>query len=204
MTKKTTDHFAAMRAACGDDETRPHLHEPFAARIFDRDYTVATDGHRLHAIREAWTGRTHELAPAEGFRKMIESYADTCAQLGEVDAEALTYHVAQFPRRWDLRLQLCPGREHVLRAVLECTTKRPRLDLLGDGALVGLGFDLQPEAAVRGFDLRYLADAVTLAATHSVMLWGSLEEALSPIMFTPYMQHPREAERLALVMPMRL
>lgn len=190
-----TPHGAAELLEPFCDPDKSELESVFHVDVGGNTYVAGSDGARMHLLR--WHGpRFCDRDDAPSFGEYVERMA--AEPLGELGATRLTSWVRLLPSRWYLESELSAGDTVRVAALRQCG---------GEHILecnVDLGASLEATAKSRGFDLRLLADAVKFCETASVSLWGHPRDSLTPGFVTPYGVRPCEAERFAVVMPIRL
>jgi len=199
---KTTDRKSLERA-CSPDDSRPHLHHTFAATIWGHRWLVATDGHRLHALRDV---PRHELGSALVDRPDAPPAGDVVysepesLELRMLLAPEALKPLRTVPRSWDVAVHAATA-----GCTVEAWVKGTRVMLPCEP---GWPFATQGERRV-SFELRYMLDAVAFVAGNALSVVNVYQhrDALMPLMLTDCrwpeaVKHP--ATRLALVMPRRM
>lgn len=191
---------ACIAHAVSSDETREILNKPFG-QVFKangKGYICGTDGHRMAIVQsDEWARYARTNAPpAEHVLPLQAKW------LGEISAAAFE-DLDCFPKSWTVNLQISPlGAE--LRVSVEKGSGKSRKTLRP------FGFNRVPVACMKleqltfdfGINLPYLLDAVEFIGTGSVHVWGT--ESLAPLAFTASSKPILEAQRVAVVMPVRL
>jgi hypothetical protein len=185
------------------DETRAHMCKPWGQVINGRGFICGTDGHRLHAAAcapDAWQGYKRDNAPPG--EQVIPWDAKW---LGEVNVGALD-DARAFTARWIVAVDVQP---HAVLAHVSVKTGSGKasktLRPFGIGGVRVDWFKLEQLAFSFGMDLHYLLDALDFVGTGIVHLWGGGKTPeLSPVAFSSSSKPLREADRVAVVMPMRV
>jgi hypothetical protein len=184
--------------AVSTDETREYLNKPWGQVMNGRGFVCGTDGHRLHAVAcEAWdTFKRGNAPPAEQVIPWDEAKRVGELELGRLDDARV------FPAKWNVKLDVQP---HVVLAHVSVKRGKSKGDAYPFGR-DGVRVDwLKLDALTFGFGMHldYLLEAVDFVGTGLVQVWGS--EPLAPFAFTSTkVTTLREADRIAIVMPMRI
>ncbi len=183
--------------AVSTDGTREYLNKPWGQVMNGRGYIVGCDGHRLLAAPSAaWHEYKRDNAPPA---EQVVPW-DDARLLGEINFQQLD-DARAFPAKWEVKVSVQP--KTMLAHVRVPRGKKADLRPFGFEGVAVNWFKLDALTFTFGMNLPYLLDAVDFVGTSIVQVWGS--EELAPFAFaSPKAKTLREADRIAVVMPMRI
>lgn len=189
--------LALVAPAVSTDEARERLNKPWGQLMNGRGFICSTDDHRLHAVQcDAWHAhKRNDAPPAE---QVIPWDAK---RVGELELGRLD-DARVFPAKWQVELDVQPQAVLARVCVERGRSKGAAYPFGRDGLRVDW---LKLDALTFGFGMQldHLLDAVDFVGTGLVQVWGS--EPLAPFAFTSTKAKTiAEADRIAVVMPMRI
>lgn len=189
--------LAPVMSAVSADDTRPHMCSPFG----NDGYIVGTDGHRVHAYRhpDAATFARADAPPISNVRDSVRHHTHRATI--DIATPGWDDLLVAFPRAWVVSLGLDAAGAYIA-AHQERARGRDRTAIVRSPVepFVGDASIARPWRV----DLRSLIDAVQFVGMVQVRVWAG-HDPLDPIVLTSSSvdAHPGDADRFAIVAPMR-